>query len=79
MLTALSINAYHANYLFISYLFNGPDSCVLQYDDDDDDDCDCDTAVTTYLFHFFMEKIMFWLEPTKLGHKIVCRQILLPV
>ena len=38
--TVASIIVYHITYLFISYLFNGPQSWILQHENDEEDDDD---------------------------------------
>ena len=62
--TVASIIVYHINYLFISYLFNGPQSCVLQHENDEEDDDADDASPKLQFIHFFMEK-MLWIEATK--------------
>ena len=49
--TVASIIVYHINYLFISYLFNGPQSCVLQHENDEEDDDD--DAASPKLQHIY--------------------------
>ena len=59
--TVASIIVYHINYLFISYLFNGPQSCVLQHENDEEDDDDDASPKLQHIYSFLYGKnVMDW-------------------